>query len=395
MKRAKRIEIAKQIIDMIDRDEEQFGEESWEADIGRFTDKARFEKEKELFFLQRPQLIAFTADLPDPGDYYATDIAGRPILLTRGKDGRVHAFLNACRHRGVKIAEGCGKAQRFTCPYHGWVFNNEGALIGVPTKEAFEPEQLRNRGLIELPSVEQMGLILVHPQPDGRVDFDEFMGPLKEVIEGYPFPEARFVAEYRAPARINWKHAVDGGVEGYHVPFLHPQTVAPMSLKQFLHIDSGLHHTLVTASPGIEKLKDLPEDQWPEWCNFAVSNAVFPNTVIGAGELIGFFQRSEPGDEPGVCNYVFRLYGWGRNPSPEIVERDKKIAELLMQVALEEDMKVQISAQIMMEAGVVPSIVFGKREQNVSRMHRNHDRLIGHDVEKALAQQTPKKQAAE
>src|SRR5205814_9993633 len=144
----------------------------------RFTDQARFEREKQKLFLERPQFIAITGDLPEPGDYYATDIAGRPILLTRGKDGKVHAFLNACRHRGVKIAEeGCGKAQRFTCPYHGWVYNNEGALIGVPTKEAFEPEQLRNRGLIELPCVERIGMIVVHPQPDGAVEFDEFLGP--------------------------------------------------------------------------------------------------------------------------------------------------------------------------------------------------------------------------
>ena len=70
-------------------------------------------------FLERPQLIALSADLPNPGDYYATDIAGKPILIVRGKEGKAKAFLNACRHRGVKLAdEGCGHGQGFTCPYH-------------------------------------------------------------------------------------------------------------------------------------------------------------------------------------------------------------------------------------------------------------------------------------
>jgi phenylpropionate dioxygenase-like ring-hydroxylating dioxygenase large terminal subunit len=393
MERAARIKIAKQILGLVKDDAVDYGEESWEADVGRFIDKDRFLLEKQKFFLERPQLIAMSADIPNPGDYYATEIAGRPILLVRGRDGKAKAFLNACRHRGVQLAEGCGHASRFTCPYHGWVFNLEGDLVGVPSKEAFEPEQLKDRGLIELPLEEQIGLILVHPQPDGKLDFDEFLGPMKQVLEGYHMENMHLIQAYRAPARINWKHAVDGGVEGYHVPFLHPETVGPMSLKQFLQLDFGLHQTLVTAQPGIEKFKDLPEDQWPEFCNFSVSNAIFPNTVVGAGEMLGFFQRSEPGDEPGTCMYNFRTYGWGRNPSEEEKARDKQMADFLLKVALDEDMRIQSNSQIMMEAGIVPSVIFSKREANIARMHRNHDRLIGHDVDKAL--KAGQKQAAE
>src|SRR5579884_3147751 len=138
MERAARIAIAKRILGMVEKDEVDYSDESWECDIGRFTDKERFEIEKQKFFLERPQLIAYTADIPEPGDYYATEIAGRPILLTRGKDGEARAFLNACRHRGVKLAEGCGHAKGFTCPYHGWTFGTDGALLSVPSPKAFE-----------------------------------------------------------------------------------------------------------------------------------------------------------------------------------------------------------------------------------------------------------------
>ena len=385
MERAQRIAIAKQLLEMVDRNETQYSDEpAWEADIGRFTDKERFLKEKDEFFLTRPQIIAYTADIPNNGDYYATEIAGKPILLTRGKDGKARAFLNACRHRGVQIAEGCGHASTFTCPYHAWTFNSHGDLIGVPSKDSFDG-LLSDRGLITLPIHEEVGLILVHPQPDGHLDFDEFMGPMKGLIAGYHYENLRFVKEFRSPARINWKHAVDGGVEGYHVPFLHPQTVGPMTLSQFLHIDSGLHHTLVTVSPEIVKLKDMPEEEWPEWCHFSCTNAIFPNTVVGAGELMAFFQRSDPSDEPGKCDYVFRLYGWDREAPEEIRQRDEHVANMLITVAMDEDMKVQSNSQIMMENGAVPSIIFGRREQNVLRMHKNYDRLIGHDAEAALA----------
>jgi nitrite reductase/ring-hydroxylating ferredoxin subunit len=384
MDRQHRIAIAKQVLKMLETDEVQMGDESLEFDIGRFTDPVRFEKEKQEFFLKRPQLIAYTADLPDPGDFYATQIAEKPILIVRNKDGKAQAFLNACRHRGVKLAGGCGNGKGFTCPYHGWTYSNDGELISVPSRSAFDADQLAGRNLIELPTVERHGFILVHPQPGGHLDFDEFFGPMKDHLSGYHFENLRLVREYRAPARINWKHAVDGGVEGYHVPYLHPNTVGPMTLQQFLHIDFGLHHCLVSVGPDIAKLRDMPEEEWPEYCNFSISNAIFPNTVIGAGELMAFFQRSEPTNKPGECDYIFRLYGWDRNASDEIKARDAAVADMLVTVALEEDMKIQSMSQVMMEAGAVPSIILGRREQNVLHMHKNYDKLIGHDAKAAL-----------
>ena len=155
MDRTSRIAIAERVLAMLDKDQIDYGDESWEADIGRFTDRERFELEKRKFFLERPQLIAFSADLPEPGDYYATEIAGKPILIVRGKDGQARAFLNACRHRGVKIAEGCGHAAGFTCPYHGWTYGIDGALTSVPSRMAFEESQLQGRGLIPLPVAEE------------------------------------------------------------------------------------------------------------------------------------------------------------------------------------------------------------------------------------------------
>src|SRR5882757_8976954 len=264
MDREHRIAIAKQVLKMLETDEVQMGDESLEFDIGRFTDQARFEKEKQEFFMKRPQLIAFTADLPDPGDYYATQIVDKPIILVRGKDGEAKAFLNACRHRGVKLAEGCGKGKGFTCPYHGWTYNNDGELISVPSRGAFEPSQLRD--LIALPLAEELGMILVHPQPDGHLDFDAFFGPMKAYLADFEIWDFDLLSEYRAPARINWKHAVDGGLEAYHVPFLHQNTFGTGGLAQLLHRQFGDHHALIAPRPDILKLKDMPESEWPHSC---------------------------------------------------------------------------------------------------------------------------------
>jgi phenylpropionate dioxygenase-like ring-hydroxylating dioxygenase large terminal subunit len=382
MERAQRVAIAKRILELYDADGDDQGDYSWEADVGRFIDPVRFEKEKQEFFLTRPQAIALTGDLPEIGDYYATEIAGKPILLVRGKDGVARAFLNACRHRGVKLAEGCGHAKGFSCPYHGWTYNTEGALISVPSRAAFDEDQLR--GLIQLPTVEKIGIILVHPQPEGELDFDAFFGPMKDLLADYNIANFRLVGEYRAPARINWKHAVDGGLEGYHVPFLHPTTVGPNTLRQFLHLDYGLHQTLVSPTKQILDLKNIPEEEWPELLPFGLTNGIFPNTVVGGSKYVFFFQRSEPGKTPGECTYIFRTYGPHEGATDETRATAQAFTDLLMKTALEEDMIIQSNAQIQMEAGAVPSIVFGRREVNLIRMHQNHDRLIGHDNEAAL-----------
>jgi len=381
MERSERIAIAKEILALAQTGKPYYGDESYEVDIGRFVDKDRFELEKRKLFLERPQLIALSADLPDPGDYYATDIAGKPILIVRGKDGVARAFLNACRHRGVKLAEGCGHGAGFVCPYHGWTYNTEGALISVPSRQAFDAGQLR--GLVALPTVEDIGVIVVHPDPEGQLDFDAFLGPMKGVLEDLELGQYRLLSSYRQPARINWKHAVDGGMEAYHLPFLHPVTFGTDGGGFFPCKQFGDHTAFVTGSREIGDLAKLPESDWPKSCGWNSVNAIFPNTLIGASMPVLFFQRSEPADEPGVCNYNYRLYGRIDASEEELAGRQANI-ELFYKVLLEEDLPVQVSLQAMLEAGAVPSVLFGKREACLTAMHKGYDAAIGHDVNAAL-----------
>jgi len=385
MEKSQRIAIAKEILDLIETGEPYMGAESWEGDIGRFIDKERFELEKQKLFLERPQLIALTADIPGPGDFYATDIAGKPILIVRDKDGNAQAFLNACRHRGVKLAEGCGHGQGFTCPYHGWTYNTAGALMSVPSRSAFDAEQLSDRNLIALPTHEEIGVIVVHPQPEGHLDFDAFLGPMKGVLEDMELDAYEVIASHRQPARINWKHAVDGGMEAYHVPFLHPTTFRTDGGGFLPHKQFGDHHAFITSGAEIRELRNLPESEWPHSCHWGSVNAIFPNTVIGGGnrQPVLFFQRTEPMEEPGVCNYNYRLYG-----KPAVTEVEKQARKdaiaLFMKVAFEEDLPTQVSSQIMMESGAVKSVLFGKREAALTGMHKGYDAAIGHDAAAAL-----------
>jgi phenylpropionate dioxygenase-like ring-hydroxylating dioxygenase large terminal subunit len=104
-----------------------------------YTDPDQFEAEMELVFKRVPLMLAFTAEMPNPGDYKAMDAVGLPILISRNKSGEVNAFLNVCSHRGAPVAsEGHGNCPRFTCKYHGWTYGQDGKLIGI--------SELRNSG---------------------------------------------------------------------------------------------------------------------------------------------------------------------------------------------------------------------------------------------------------
>jgi nitrite reductase/ring-hydroxylating ferredoxin subunit len=383
MERAERHAITRQILTAVDSGlVADYGEESWETDIGRFTDQARFESEKQKLFLERPQLIALTGDLPEPGDYFATEIAGKPILLVRGKDGKVGAFLNACRHRGVKLAEGCGHAARFTCPYHGWTFATDGALVGVPSRESFDEDQLMGRGLVRLPVAEEVGCILVHPQPDGHLDFDAFMGPMKGMLADFKLAELRLVKSYSDRVPINWKHLTDGGLEAYHVPYLHADTFGTAPPPYMPHLDFGDHHSLVFPLPAIETLKGVPEEEWPDIQTFASSNAIFPSTFIGGIAPVINLVRADPGAKAGESVYRFHLYA-RPNPTAEEARLIEQQGDFLWRV-YHEDLAVQVSQQQMMESGAVPSVIFGKREILLTRMHRSYDAAVGHDAAAAL-----------
>ena len=97
-----------------------------------------WQQELQQIFYTIPVPVAMSVALPNPGDYKAMDAVGMPVLITRGKDGTVRAFLNVCSHRGAPLAdEGHGNCPRFTCKYHGWTFGQDGKLIGVAEASTF------------------------------------------------------------------------------------------------------------------------------------------------------------------------------------------------------------------------------------------------------------------
>ena len=109
-----------------------------------------YELEKRNVFMKDWLCVARVEEVANPGDYMTFHIVDEPIIVSRDARGELHAFANMCRHRGVEVATGNGNTSEFSCPYHGWLYDLTGKLVGAPymkEAEGFDPRDCALRPL--------------------------------------------------------------------------------------------------------------------------------------------------------------------------------------------------------------------------------------------------------
>ncbi|MCG2633396.1 MAG: aromatic ring-hydroxylating dioxygenase subunit alpha [Gammaproteobacteria bacterium] len=188
-------------------------------------------RSQELFELEREKVFrsswipgGLCRDIPNPGDYYVKDYAvlNSSLIIVRGQDHKVRAFHNACPHRGNKVASGTGNTKGFACGFHGWTFDNQGALVFVPDEEQFFDFDKKNFCLKEVNCDTWEGFVFVNFSPDEPTEtLLEWVGEIDNV-HGFPFEEWELIGHWRASdVHANWKIVLDAFQEAYHAPFVH------------------------------------------------------------------------------------------------------------------------------------------------------------------------------
>jgi len=190
-----------------------------------YADPELLELEKETIFRRNWLLVGHVNDMPHPRDYLTLDAMGERALVIRGNDNQIRGFHNVCRHRGAKLLNpSSGQcAHALTCPFHGWTYQLDGKLIGVPAENTFENLEKATSGLVPLDLEIWMGFVFIRFNGDGP-SLIEQMKPVEKEIAVYnidqmlPLVNTRF-DEFRP---YNWKAFHDIDNEGYHVPIGHP-----------------------------------------------------------------------------------------------------------------------------------------------------------------------------
>ena len=198
--------------------------QQWSFPTHTYHDPNVYQFELEAVFAGNWQYFGAVEELAKPGDVVIGQAGEIPIVVTRTQDGRLHGFVNICRHRGYQVVRASGNCERLLCGYHGWTYALDGKLTyarGTDDDPTFPKTAL---SLLPV-SVDQFAqAIFVNPDPNALPLRESHPG-LKALAEQGGFitdPGAyqvrrKIVTEIKA----NWKLWYDNGVECYHCPLIH------------------------------------------------------------------------------------------------------------------------------------------------------------------------------
>jgi len=188
-----------------------------------YSDPRILELEQRTVFSRSWQLVGRADQVRESGEYVSFEVAGEPVVVVRGNDKILRSFFNVCRHHAAAVVTRPeGKAQNLRCPYHGWTYNLQGALVLTPEFGGVANFDRGANGLVPIQSVEWQGWVFVKLDPGGP-SLEGFLGKsLIERLEHLNLEQLRWFERRRYTLNCNWKVFVDNYLDGgYHVPHIH------------------------------------------------------------------------------------------------------------------------------------------------------------------------------
>jgi phenylpropionate dioxygenase-like ring-hydroxylating dioxygenase large terminal subunit len=220
----------------------------------RYYDEEFYQLEVERVWPHVWQMACRLEQIPNVGDWIEYANLGKSVIVVRTRDG-IKAYHNACRHRGVQLAQGghgnC-EIQGFICPFHGWRWNMDGKNTFVYGKHLFTEHQLEQADIALKPCrVELWGGCAFINFDDNAPSLRDSIGPLADRLDQYQVDKLRAEWCYATVLPANWKVAMEAFMEGYHVMRTHPQlqeAVPPLYNSMYGQDTGGIGHPVDTKS---------------------------------------------------------------------------------------------------------------------------------------------------
>src|SRR3954462_1768791 len=311
MNRQEELAVGRRLFGHIDGRTTDLADALFRNKVVNYSCRERAALERARLFRSLPIFMGLSTRLPKPGDYLAEDVAGMPVLMTRGADGRVRAFANICRHRGAPVATGCGNARAFTCPYHGWTYDSAGKLLGTTDKVGFEGLDLATHGLVALPAAGKHGMLYIRAQPGAEaIDNDSVLGAIAPDMAALQLDTHPLYSTDKVTPRLNWKFAIDTFLEGYHIPHLHRKTIAPYFVGNCgVFKSGGLNGRLSVPKTTIDSQRSVPERERDYRRHVVSIYQLFPNALlIWQLDHVEIWRAFPDRDDPSRCVVEMTIY---------------------------------------------------------------------------------------
>ena len=193
-----------------------------------YTSEELLEVEKNKLFTSQWLCLGRIQQIPKPGDYYATEVMGEPLIVVRTNMQTISVLSNVCRHRGSILVRDSGNTDTFTCPYHSWSYNIDGSLRRAPLiidRPDFEPKKCR---LPAFSSEVWGGFIYVNLDGTAPTLASQLEG-LSNLIKNYHMSDMVELHSEESTWDTNWKCLTENFMEGYHLSTVHRKTLHPIT----------------------------------------------------------------------------------------------------------------------------------------------------------------------
>ncbi len=362
--------VAQRVLDHIANGTTDLGAAVWREPVANYRSPERLQAELERVLRRSPTPFCPSAAVPEAGSFVTREAAGIPIVVVRGSDGRVRAFRNACRHRGMQVASGTGCARTFVCRYHGWTYNLEGRLRHIPHEAGFPGFDKEAHPLVPVTATERFGLVFV--TQDEPALGDDSLGGLDRLIA----PDQRLFASAERDFEVNWKIFLESFIEGYHIKSTHPESFLPYGFDNLNVIDLFGRNSRVTYPfQRIKKLAKVPPAERRVDGLLTYVYHLFPNVLITVLSRHTNVVILEPLAVDRTRQFTYTLTNGGGD-DPAALAEARRDAEFVGNTGALEDRAVVHAIQRGLASGANEAFTFGRYESAIAHFHRTLTSLL-------------------
>ncbi|TCP31312.1 choline monooxygenase [Scopulibacillus darangshiensis] len=197
-----------------------------------YTDPEVLEFENKEIFSKTWQYVGHISQVGQKGDYFTTEVVGKPLIITHAKDGEIRAFYNVCSHRASKLLEGEGNKSIITCPYHAWTYHLDGSLNRAPNMSGVNSFNHDDFCLKTVRLEINESLIFVNLDPQAEPMSSTF-GGLFESLTKFHLENLKKVKVVETVCKSNWKVGIDNYLECDHCPLVHKSLVQQVNMDDY------------------------------------------------------------------------------------------------------------------------------------------------------------------